>query len=64
MEKLALTIVQVQSSPRQSYKRLELTLHITGCHAEDGHIIYVILRKRQAREHLVHHYLRLNMCIF
>ena len=33
------------------------------CFAEDDHVINVILNKGQAREDLVHHALKLNMCI-
>ena len=34
------------------------------CHAKDDHIINVALSKGQAKEDLVHHSVKLSMCIF
>jgi hypothetical protein len=65
MEKLALAMVQAQSPPPQPFKNgLKMPHMLLWYFIEDNHVINVTPSKGQAREDLIHHSLKLGMCIF
>ena len=64
MEKLALAMVQTQSPPPQPLKNgLQMPYMLLWCLAKNDHIINVTPSREQAKEDLVHHYLKLSRCI-